>query len=167
MEWEGRAGVTKPFSVEMLRQRGFEGFARARDLYLDRCGSVPTAPGVYVVLRTAEAAPEILPKSKGGLFKGKDPTVPVEVVQQRLIRNTPTLYIGKADQLQRRVRQLLDFGNGRPVGHYGGRLLWQLADTDDYVIAWRAESDPREVESALIEEFTEEFGALPFANLVR
>jgi hypothetical protein len=159
--------VTKPFSVEMLRGRGFEGFVRARDLYLDRCAVVPRTPGLYVVLRTEEAAPKALSRSQGGLFKGKDPTVDVDAIKARLIASTPTLYIGKGDQLQRRVRQLLDFGNGRPVGHYGGRLLWQLAGSDDYLIAWREDSSPRTAEAALLDEFMSAFGSLPFANLVR
>jgi hypothetical protein len=153
--------------MEMLQRRGFVGFSRARDLFLNRCASVPAVPGVYVVLRTAAGAPEILATSKGGLFKGKDPTVPTQTIRERLIEDTPTLYIGKGDQLQRRIRQLLDFGNGRPVGHYGGRLLWQLADSDDYLIAWKAAPAPRSAESELLEEFVTEFGSLPLANLSR
>jgi hypothetical protein len=159
--------VTKPFSIEMLRTRGFEGFARARDLYLERCASVPTSSGVYAVLRTAAAAPEILAASRGGLFKGKNPTVPMGRIKARLVAEAPTIYIGKGDNLQRRLRQLLDFGNGKPVGHYGGRLLWQLADSDDYIIAWRPSPDARAAESQLVDEFHAEFGSLPFANLVR
>jgi len=160
-------GRAASFNVDGLKARGFVGFVRARDAYLDRCAAVPAQPGTYVVLRTGAAAPEIVSRSRGGYFKGKDPTAPAEVLRERLITSTPTMYIGKADILQRRIRQLLDFGNGKPVGHYGGRYLWQVADADDYLIAWRLEADPRAGESALLEDFVTEFGSLPFANLVR
>jgi hypothetical protein len=36
------------------------------------------------------------------------------------------VYIGKADQLKRRLTQFADFGGGKPIGHWGGRLIWQL-----------------------------------------
>jgi hypothetical protein len=159
--------VTQRFDVPALEHRGFVGFVRAREMYLDRCASVPSEPGVYAVLRTSSAAPEILARSKGGQFKSKDPTIAVGVLRDRLIRDTPLLYIGKGDDLRRRLRQLLDFGNGKPVGHYGGRALWQLADSDDYLIAWRPVSDPRAAETELLSEFEAAFGALPFANLMR
>jgi len=155
------------FSAEGLRAAGFGGFVRVRATYLDRCSNVPSGPGVYAVIRSRATDPTFLQKSEAGHFKGKDPTVPIEVAQANWVDGTTVLYLGKADNLQRRLSQLLDFGNGRPVGHWGGRLLWQLAGIDDCTIAWRADPDPRAGESSLLAEFFDEFGALPYANLTR
>ena len=58
------------------------------------------------------------------------------------------------------------FGSGNEVGHWGGRLIWQLADADDLIVCWcETEEDSRDVERNLIEKFTDEFGDRPFANL--
>jgi excinuclease UvrABC nuclease subunit len=77
------------------------------------------------------------------------------------------LYIGKADALRRRVRQYMAFGAGRPVGHWGGRLIWQLADSDALLVAWRETAEPLRVEAELLNAFADVFGSLPFANLRR
>jgi hypothetical protein len=159
--------MSERFSVEGLRHAGFGGFVPARQVFLDRAAAVIGGPGVYVVLRTAQTAPEFLEISKGGHFKEKDPTVASSVLRARMVAGTPVLYIGKADSLQRRIRQLLDFGNGRPVGHYGGRYLWQLAGSDEFLIAWRTDPSPRAAETELLDAFISEFGSLPFANIVR
>jgi hypothetical protein len=59
------------------------------------------------------------------------------------------------------------FGNGKPVGHWGGRYLWQLKNSANLVLCWKAtpHSDPGEVEHELIRSFIAHYGALPFANL--
>ena len=77
------------------------------------------------------------------------------------------IYIGKADQLQRRLRQYLDFGAGKPVGHWGGRLIWQLSGSENLEFAWVADEAPQLREAALLQAFVDEFGVMPFANLRR
>jgi len=76
------------------------------------------------------------------------------------------VYIGKATRPPRRLRQFRDFGAGKPVGHWGGRLIWQLADADELVVAWKitASEDPLEAERSLLGRFRGEYGSLPFAN---
>jgi hypothetical protein len=75
------------------------------------------------------------------------------------------VYIGQGGNLRRRLTQLYRFGSGMPVGHWGGRYLWQLRDADALRIAWRVEPDPRGAEVALIAGFVVAHGSLPFANL--
>ena len=64
------------------------------------------------------------------------------------------VYIGKADvgsrgkrHLRRRIKEFRQYGDGLPVGHQGGRRIWQLADAGEFIIAWLLTSrDPEEVE---------------------
>ena len=62
----------------------------------------------------------------------------------------------------------MKFGSGKPVGHRGGRYIWQLADADDLVVCWKVLStDPREYERQMISDFkTAHNGYRPFANLL-
>ncbi len=125
------------------RLRVSTGFVTVSSLRQTRCQAVPEQPGVYVVLRTSETEARWLQISPGGHFKGRDPSVPVSVLQQRLVKGTPVVYIGKADLLRRRLDQYMQFGAGVPIGHWGGRYIWQLADSDDLEVAWLLDPNPR------------------------
>lgn len=65
-----------------------------------------------------------------------------------------------------RFKQYADFGAGKPVGHWGGRLIWQIADHADLLVAWKETPDdiPEIVERNLIEQFRSIYGKPPFAN---
>ena len=74
--------------------------------------------------------------------------------------------IGKATSLKKRISQYIKFGHGANVGHYGGRFIWQLADSKDLIVCWKPSLiNPRTEESALIQEFIGYYGERPFANL--
>ena len=140
-----------------------------------RLAQALTAPGVYAVLRESIEAPEFLARSSGGCFKGKDPTVPVPVLEGAWVAESQVLYLGKAGHVDRgpsirqRLTQYLDFGEGKPVGHWGGRYIWQLASSSGLLVAWRKTGsvEPRAAESALIAEFEALTGKFPFANLTK
>ncbi len=68
--------------------------------------------------------------------------MPVSVLSSRWHATTDVLYIGKATSLRSRVGQLVRFGGGSPVGHWGGRYLWQVAGSAEFLVAWRAAADP-------------------------
>ncbi len=82
------------------------------------------------------------------------------------------IYIGKADltpstTLRKRVSTFLRFGAGGNARHRGGYPTWQLADSDQLVIAWRivmSPTAPRAVEMELIADHRRLFGERPFAN---
>jgi hypothetical protein len=155
--------MNKGFRHEFLGFRGFQRFVDS-STWSD---SIPATGGIYVVLRTSPAAPRFRSSSVGGHFKGYDPTVPVRDFAEKWVPGAILVYVGRAEtSLRTRIRQLVRFGEGRPVGHRGGRYLWQLLDSDDLVIAWRACERPSQAEAEMIEEFEHVYGRLPFANLV-
>jgi hypothetical protein len=155
------------FDVEDLRRRGFEGFVAVERLARPLPAELPLESGIYVIVRTVTGPPAFLERSSAGRWKGKDPTVPVDRLDREWVEGAQTLYIGKAKSLRERVGVLLDFGRGDAVMHYGGRLLWQVERCEDLVVAWQRERLFGAVETALINEFLEHFGRLPFANLRR
>ena len=136
----------------------------------------PAEAGVYVVVRSTAAPPQFLPQSVAGRFKGKDPTVTLETLNLKWLPHTDVLYIGKADlgkTGKRSIRKRLDeyrrHGAGEPVAHWGGRYLWQLADSDELLVCWKETpaAQAEEVESEFIANFLSQYGSLPFANLKR
>jgi hypothetical protein len=150
------------FSVDDLRGTGFTGFAPLRAL---NTSDVPATGGVYVVLRAATDPPSFTGVSTGGHFKGKNPSVPTATLISKWVNGPPTVYIGKATNLRQRLRQYRDFGNGRTVGHWGGRYIWQLEDCDTLLVCWKPAAEPRATESILLAEFASQYGRFPFANL--
>ena len=82
------------------------------------------------------------------------------------------VYIGKADVgssgqrgLRKRISEFRQFGDGRRVGHSGGRRIWQLADAASYMIAWKiVDGDPGDLEADLLRGFVERYGVLPIGN---
>lgn len=159
-----------PFKRDDLRRRGFTGFVPFKTLQLSQ---VPEAAGVYVLLREKDERPSFRVRSTGGHFKEKDPTVPCEVLEGRWVEGEHCVYIGKASHtgstnLRRRLKAYRDYGSGAPVGHQGGRYVWQLEDSADLLVAWLrvpTSHDPRTVERKLIAEFTAHRGRQPFANI--
>ncbi|MGA9673423.1 MAG: hypothetical protein WBQ94_29805 [Terracidiphilus sp.] len=155
-----------------FQERGFEGFVRVSDLIGSNCCEIPEVPGVYCVLRLNATPPKFLEKSIGGHFKGKDPTVAIHLLKHKWISDAVVLNVGKAggngdSSLKSRIKQYMLFGQGKRVGHRGGRYIWQLHDSQDLILCWKPTPGliPRDVEKALIRNFEETYQGLPFANL--
>lgn len=152
--------------IAQYKEEGFEGFIPV-GILRDATSILPEEAGVYVVIRKSNVAPQFLEKGTGGFFKGKNPNVSIEVLTDKYVVDSKTVYIGKATNLRKRVGQLLSFGAGAAVGHWGGRFLWQLADSDGLIVAWKATPgcDPRTIEAQMIQNFVSVHGKRPFANL--
>lgn len=149
--------------------KGFEGFVSFDELQNGGLEAVPATSGVYLVVRPAKSDPVFLDESCGGHLKGKNPTELVDVLKAKWVAGTPVIYIGKGDNLRRRLKQYAAFGAGRRVGHWGGRYIWQLADRDELVVAWKPcspEQTAAAVEAELVAAFKRANSArLPFANI--
>lgn len=146
-----------------LTEAGFEGFVPWGAL---QAADVPRDPGVYVVLHNP-GVHAFLEQSVGGWFKGRDPSVALDVLETAWVEGTGVVYIGKAKSLRSRLSAYRRFGEGAAVGHWGGRYIWQLEGSQSLTVAWRRSGDetPREVERRLIVEFVAAHGKRPFANL--
>ncbi|MFH1119394.1 MAG: hypothetical protein V1775_06185 [Bacteroidota bacterium] len=160
-------------NLEEIREAGFTGFKKISELYRDD-SVLPAIKGVYLVLYLEKRFPEFLSIGTGGFFKGKDPNVSLTFLENNWVKDTIVVYIGKAGKegssatLKSRLKQYLGFGKGGNVGHYGGRLIWQLKNSHDLVVCWKTlpKEDPRSVESSLIRDFYSKFSQRPFANLL-
>lgn len=159
---------------QSLKANGFTGFRPITALEVNR---VPQRPGIFVVLRPAGFEPRFLAKSTAGIFKKKDPSLPQERLAAEWIDEADILFIGKAGPgskgnrgLRRQIQEFMDFGNGKPPGHWDGRLIWQLADAGSLLVAWK--ELPAEAVNSAQANYHAQFcqghdDRLPFANLVR
>lgn len=130
------------------------------------CPAAPSEGGIYVVT-VDEPKALFVSESAGGHFKGRDPKVDTHMLDAKWVDGASVLYIGKAKSLRRRIDQFARFGRGEPIGHWGGRYLWQLADPDSLLVCWKVDPNPGNAEADLISDFIETHETLPFANLNR
>jgi GIY-YIG catalytic domain len=151
--------------IEEIKKAGFIGFKKMSELFLDS-SMLPDNGGVYLVLNMNNKPGEFLTVGSGGHFKDKDPNISLADLKSNWVENTKVVYIGKATSLKSRLRQYFRFGQGKNVGHYGGRLIWQIKYSKDLVVCWKSlKTDPREFEADLIQQFVAIYGCRPFANL--
>jgi hypothetical protein len=160
-------------SVEEIKNAGFTGFKKMSELFADS-SIIPKTKGVYLVLNLDKKPVEYLNMGTGGHFKGKNPNVSLDELKANRVDKTIIVYIGKAGKdgssatLHSRLGQYFRFGQGRNVGHWGGRFIWQLKNAKDLVVCWKElpKEDTRTFEQKLIQEFRLKFSNRPFANLV-
>jgi hypothetical protein len=173
-----RPSLPDSFARGALEAAGFVGWSTWRQLRATSLCSVPCEPGVYLVYRTASTVPHFLTRSPSGRFKNEDPSVSAERLKAEWVPDAHVLNIGKAavrrheravNGLRARLGEYARYGAGSPVAHRGGRLIWQLADSEDLLVAWHAvtwDETSREYEKRLLKWFSVlNDGRRPFANL--
>lgn len=157
-------------SISSLKYYGFKGAWPVTDFrgFIDN-GTlnqrVPAESGVYVVFCMADSQPSFIKIGTGGLYKGKDPNVNITMLEDKWVAGAPVIYIGRTKCLQKRIRQLIEFGRGKAVGHWGGRIMWQLDDASSLRVCWMVSDDYEKVRDSLLQSFCSQLGRLPFANL--
>jgi hypothetical protein len=162
-----------PINKQSLKEDGFTGFRTLAALEINR---IPQRPGIFAVLQTEGIEPRFLAKSTAGVFKKKDPSLGEPALAAEWVDGAEVLYLGKAGPgskgnrgLRRQIQEFVDFGKGKPPGHWDGRLIWQLADAPSLLIAWKElpAGELNQVEAKYHAEFRQHYGRLPFANLVQ
>lgn len=125
-----------------IRSEGFDGFVTVRRLRANP-DLAPDRRGVYLVIAPDGFTAKFLHKGSGGFYR-RDPNRPVDVIKTHWVDGAIVLNIGKAGKigsavtLRDRLRAYMRFGSGEGVSHYGGHHIWQLANSDDLVICWKA-----------------------------
>ena len=161
-----------PLNKKTLSNDGFTGFRPISDLDINR---IPQRQGIFAVLRPADYEPRFLAASTAGTFKKKKPTLPAAALAAEWVPDADVLFIGRAGSgskgnrgLRRQIAEFVDFGRGKPPGHWDGRLIWQLAHAEDLLMAWRElpADDVSAAQAHYQAEFLQLHGRLPFANLV-
>lgn len=159
-------------NIDEIKKNGFMGFKKMSDLFVNS-SSIPKTKGVYLVLNPQCDSFDCIEIGSGGHFKGRNPNLSIKELTSNWVDNALVLYIGKAGgetskaTLNSRLKQYFGFGQGRNIGHWGGRLIWQLKNANDLIVCWKAlpNEAPRTIENILIKDFTNQFSKRPFANL--
>ena len=158
--------------INNIKRNVFIGFRTVHELWCDK-SCIPKIKGVYLVINPISDKIEFINPGVGGFFKGKDPNVSIAELKSNHVENSQVVYIGKAGNpsgkatLNSRLGQYLRFGETKNVGHWGGRLIWQLQNHSGLIVCWKStpKENPRDVEKQLLLEYFEQFGTRPFANL--
>jgi hypothetical protein len=162
-----------PTTRQTLKDEGFTGFRALAALDINR---IPQKPGIFAVLQPGGFEPRFLARSTAGIFKKKDPSLPEAALAAEWVDGADVLYIGKAGPgskgnrgLRRQIQEFVDFGKGKPPGHWDGRLIWQIADAGSLLIAWKElpVEELNQAEAGYHEAFRQLHDRLPFANLVQ
>ncbi|WP_045731765.1 hypothetical protein [Pseudarthrobacter chlorophenolicus] len=161
------------FTRKGLKADGFSGFRPIDDLDVMR---IPQGTGLFAVVAPAGFLPRFLKRSTAGVFKKRNPTLTEPELRAEWLESAAVLYIGKAGPgskgnrgLRRQIQEFVDFGQGKPPGHWDGRAIWQLADAGRLAVAWKElpAEHLNQAEAAYHAGFVADFGRLPFANLIQ
>ncbi len=153
-----------PNSRATILAAGFKGLHTVEAIHSGQFASIGDVPGIYGVFRLSDPHPRFSLKSAAARWKGQDPTIGVPALQAAWLNEAALLYVDKGASLRTRVRQLVEFGHGKQVAHWGGRALWQLSDADDLVVGWRPAENPKAAEAELLADFAAVYGTRPWAN---
>ncbi|WP_156882921.1 hypothetical protein [Rhodovulum sp. P5] len=150
---------------------GFTAAGSFEDILLNP-SRVPDAQGVYAVGFDPSEKPEFLGIGTGGFFKGQNPNVSVSELHENWVSGASVLYFGKAggtgqkSNLRTRLVAFARFGCGKRAAHWGGRMMWQIANARSLPVFCRTTSDdPHALKRCLLKGFVSEYGRLPFANM--
>ena len=159
------------YSIADLKGYGFIGFVPFRTwtkrLVLDVDGR--DSEGVYVIARESVELPAFIEE------RHHKPRPIVRTAQEaaaRWVDGEQVLYFGKAPLRKRpkglanRLAEYHAHGFGSGAQHYGGKLIWQLANTDELIVGWKGlgAGESAAIESGLIKGFALLHGVQPYAN---
>lgn len=170
--------LPRSFDLHGLTEVGVTGWRTWASLHTADYAGIPSTAGVYFIVREPVDAPVWVHPSPAGHFKGRDPSATAARLSAEWVPGAAVLYIGKASLRKRagsrnglglRLSEFGRFGRGAPIGHWGGRFIWQVEGVFRACVAWHEitwSEDAREYEKRLMRRFGELHGGRrPFANL--
>lgn len=136
-----------------------------RQLIQTDCSNIPEDSGVYWVL-----APEgFRIRFHQRPYHHRAKLYPVETLQRKLksCNEQNILYIGKAQGkkgLQQRIRQYLNYGQGKNNIHQGGRAIWQIDEPGLLLLGYEVCPQADIKERQLLQEYKDQNHSYPLAN---
>jgi hypothetical protein len=122
---------------------------------------LPARPGLYLVL-WPPAEPLRFRNQAGAQGQA------LALRWQKSSRHAATdiLYLGQANSVRNRIRQLARFGRGRATDHEGGRDLWWVDGIEQAEVLVQTCPEGRQTgfENAALERFHQAHGDFPLAN---
>lgn len=136
-----------------------------RELCCNGCKSIPEEPGIYWIL-SPEGMPILFREQP---YHSKSRLYPVPKLYKKFEGCTEhrTLYIGKAagkHGLRQRLKQYIDYGQGKGNVHRGGRAIWQIEHSGLLLLAYEICEHPEVREHQLLLEYQKKNGTYPLAN---
>ncbi|MDE7404051.1 MAG: hypothetical protein K2M81_02985 [Lachnospiraceae bacterium] len=88
-----------------------------------------------------------------------------ELIQSAKEPDNRLVYIGKAVNLRKRLKQFAAYGVGKGGNHQGGKILWQLTDAIKFHIEYFPCENCRKEENESLKDYKKRhFNQLPIAN---
>lgn len=165
-----------PYSIVDLREYGFVGvvpFPEWSKADIVGLGG-PDVEGVYSVVRENTTVPiftdDVRPATRRRTRTAAEAaSLWVPGVQVLYFGRAPLRRAsgnGRRSGLAQRIHEYKRHGLSGGSNHHGGKLVWQISDSDALRIAWKMlpEGESKQIESGLISGFKKTMGQPPFAN---
>jgi hypothetical protein len=129
---------------------------------------IPSGPGIYVVFLPPDVPFDVSQSTGKAVHASPSPVTDLCEKWGRINSRASTdiLYIGKGDNVRKRVRALARFGAGRARNHKGGEWMWQVATIRSARILIVVCPSGKQVpfEKRLLDSFFEQHDDWPLAN---
>ena len=135
---------------------------KIKDLIKDGYSNISKDSGVYIV----KAPKDFTVTFNGNKVNSICNPYPVLDLQDKYnkVNDKMVIYIGKAKNLQRRIRQYINFGENKGKIHKGGRAIFQINNYEELEIEYIVCGNYFEKERELQLEYKEINKELPLAN---
>lgn len=170
------------FTLDIMKKYKLTEYVTLKQYKADPDGvksKLPFVKGIYFVIYPHESPLGLFLKTgTGGFFNKKNPNVPLADLWDKWVDDADILYIGQTggtsitgkasgSTLIERITDLIDFGNRKKAGHWGGRYLWQHENSENFKVYWYpcTTDNPEVLKNEVLAEFKQFYHKKPFANL--
>jgi len=88
-----------------------------------------------------------------------------KLIQSAKEHDNRIVYIGRSNNLRKRLKQFARYGVRKADNHEGGKILWQLTDAIKFQIEYFPCQNCEQVEKELLQDYKKRhFNQLPIAN---